>query len=87
MRPRHQYDFTHVRDMVAAVGTGVDELRALCLDMAAEITRLRRDELRMDWLAHPDNQAGQVLLPRDCVEAHPDDMRAAIDTAMARSEG
>lgn len=40
------------------------------------------DERRMDWLADLNNQTGQVLLPRECVESHPESMRAAIDLAM-----
>jgi hypothetical protein len=46
----------------------------------------RADQKRLDWLADPANQHGQVLLPSDCVRDNPGDMRAAIDAAMALGE-
>lgn len=45
-----------------------------------------RDAARLDWLADPNNQIGNVQIPTDCVLAHPESMRAAIDMAM-RMEG
>ena len=47
---------------------------------------LRADAARLDWLADPGNQIGNVQIPTDCVLAHPESMRAAIDMAM-RMEG
>jgi hypothetical protein len=43
---------------------------------------LRADAARLDWLADPGNQIGNVHLPTECVLAHPESMRAAIDAAM-----
>lgn len=40
------------------------------------------DTVRLDWLADKHNKIGSVLLPRECVEKHIDNMRAAIDAAM-----
>jgi len=40
------------------------------------------DAARLDWLADPGNQIGNVHLPTECVLAHPESMRAAIDAAM-----
>ena len=40
------------------------------------------DTQRMDWLADPDNHIGNVQLPTECVAAHPDSLRSAIDAAM-----
>ena len=47
-----------------------------------EIARLRADAARLDWLADPNTHIGKVLLPMECVLAHPESMRAAIDMAM-----
>ena len=40
------------------------------------------DTARLDWLADKNNPNGSVLLPRECVEKHLDNMRDAIDAAM-----
>lgn len=40
------------------------------------------DTARLDWLADKHNKIGSVLLPRECVEKHLDNMRDAIDAAM-----
>lgn len=40
------------------------------------------DAVRLDWLADKHNKIGSVLLPRECVEKHLDNMRDAIDAAM-----
>lgn len=40
------------------------------------------DTVRLDWLADKHNKIGSVLLPRECVEKHLDNMRDAIDAAM-----
>ena len=55
-------------------------------DLTAEVQRLRADAARLDWLADPGNHIGNVQLPTECVLAHPESMRAAIDAAM-RMEG
>lgn len=57
-------------------------IKAAIHQLIDEIARLRADAARLDWLADPDNQAGNVQLPTDCVLAHPESMRAAIDMAM-----
>ena len=43
------------------------------------------DAVRLDWLADKHNKTGSVLLPRECVEKHLDNMRDAIDAAMKLS--
>ena len=43
------------------------------------------DTVRLDWLADKHNKTGSVLLPRECVEKHLDNMRDAIDAAMKLS--
>lgn len=43
------------------------------------------DTVRLDWLADRHNKIGSVLLPRECVEKHLDNMRDAIDAAMKLS--
>lgn len=44
------------------------------------------DTVRLDWLADKHNKTGSVLLPRECVEKHLDNMRDAIDAAMRLTE-
>lgn len=44
------------------------------------------DTVRLDWLADKHNKIGSVLLPRECVEKHLDNMRDAIDAAMQLTE-
>jgi hypothetical protein len=43
------------------------------------------DTVRLDWFADKHNKIGSVLLPRECVEKHLDNMRDAIDAAMKLS--
>ena len=50
---------------------------------ADQIAAAMADTRRLDWLADRDQWLGSVELPTECVLAHPDDMRAAIDAAMA----
>lgn len=45
----------------------------------------RPDTVRLDWLADKHNKIGSVLLPRECVEKHLENMRDAIDMAMKLS--
>jgi hypothetical protein len=53
------------------------------LTLRAELARRERDTARLDWLADVDNHLGGVQLPLACVLENVDDMRAAIDAAMA----
>ena len=41
------------------------------------------DTERLDWLADPANEIGNVLLPRDIAERNIHSLRDAIDAAMA----
>lgn len=50
--------------------------------LQAECDHLRKDAARLDWLADPENQIGEVLLPTEVVEQNPHSMRDAIDAAM-----
>lgn len=54
---------------------------AECIDLHPRLKAALEDAGRLDWLADVNNEVGQVLLPRSCVEAHPESLRAAIDMA------
>lgn len=71
-------ELRELADEFASIGHDVDMLR----EAANEIDRLRADAARLDWLADPANRVGNVQLPTECVLAHPESMRAAIDMAM-----
>lgn len=47
-----------------------------------EVKALKRDKERIDWLADPQNNIGNVQLPTACVERNPHSLRDAIDDAM-----
>lgn len=49
-----------------------------------EVQALKRDKERLDWLADPNNNIGNVQLPRVCVERNLHSLRAAIDCAMEK---
>lgn len=49
---------------------------------SSEIQALRKDEERLNWLADPKNNLGNVQLPTVCVERNPHSLRDAIDEAM-----
>lgn len=63
-----------------------DELQQLLSDGIAETQKelndLRKDKLRLDWLADVNNSIGNVLLPRDIVERNLGSLRDGIDEAM-----
>ena len=52
----------------------------------AEVLRMfeeaRKDTVRIDWLADPDNAIGSVQLPTACVLENLHSLRDAIDAAM-----
>ena len=62
------------------------ELQQLLSDGIAELQQenveLRKDKARIDWLADPAQNIGDLTLPRDIVERNLHSMRAAIDEAM-----
>ena len=62
------------------------ELQQLLSDGIAETQKelndLRKDKLRLDWLADVNNSIGNVQLPRDIVAHNLHSMRDAIDEAM-----
>lgn len=62
------------------------ELQQLLSDGIAELQRenaeLKKDKARIDWLADPAQNIGDLILPRDIVERNLHSMRAAIDEAM-----
>lgn len=47
-----------------------------------ELNDLRKDKLRLDWLADLDNEYGGVELPVEIVRRNIHCLRAAIDEAM-----
>lgn len=51
-------------------------------ELEAEVERLKADKSRIDWLADPENNIAQVLLPREIVERNLGSLRDAIDEAM-----
>lgn len=54
---------------------------ALGFDVAMKTDALA-DTVRLDWLADPGQNIGNVQLPTKCVEANIHSLRAAIDAAM-----
>lgn len=63
-----------------------EELQQLLSDGIAELQRenaeLKKDKARLDWLADPAQNVGDLRLPRDIVERNLHSMRSAIDEAM-----
>lgn len=59
-----------------------NELRIEVRQLRDALERESADRLRLDWLADPKNDVGQVLLPTAYVEQNPASMRDAIDAAM-----
>lgn len=47
------------------------------------IESLSKDAARIDWLADPKNEIGNVQLPKACVHRNLGSLRDAIDMAMA----
>ena len=62
--------------------TTLEEARGVIDRQEALIAELRKDMVRLDWLADPKNTIGNVTLPTQHIMDHPDSMRAAIDAAM-----
>jgi len=64
------------------------ELQQLLSDGIAEtqkeLNELRKDKLRLDWLADVNNTISNVLLPRDIVERNLGSLRDGIDEAIKR---
>lgn len=46
------------------------------------INELKKDGDRLDWLAEPKNEKGNVTLPFQCIENNIENLRGAIDEAM-----
>ena len=63
------------------------ELQQLLSDGIAELQKenaeLRKDKERLDWLADPAQNVGDLILLRDIVERNLHSMRDAIDEAMS----
>jgi len=87
----HLHDFVKESDY-AALEMENQELRAEVTRLKAWQNRgeyaerfneeLKADRARLDWLADPKNDQGQISLPYAAVKAGHGDMRAAIDAAM-----
>ena len=60
----------------------VAELTEQVQKLGRELHRHKLDTARLDWLADRENNIGNVQLPTECVQAHPESLRAAIDMAM-----
>lgn len=56
------------------------------IDLEHKVMRLEADKRRLDWLADPANNIGQVMLPREIVERNIHSLRDAIDEAMELKE-
>ena len=54
--------------------------------LLAERAELKRDALRIDWLASASNQIGNVQLPKEIVMGNIHSLRDAIDAAMLVSQ-
>lgn len=61
------------------------EHRSQTTALQARVTELESDAARLDWLADPNNNIGNVQLPTRCVLDNIGSLRAAIDAAMAMS--
>lgn len=57
-----------------------------CAEYAKEVQALRKDAKRLDWLADPENNIGNVQLPSECVERNTHSLRDAIDDAMEQKK-
>lgn len=64
----------------------IKRLRDALTQSCATVKQLLSDQRRLDWLADQSNSNGHVMLPKGCVERHPESLRAAIDMAMEISE-
>ena len=69
---------TSRREAQARVAELTEQVQAL----GRELHRHKLDTARLDWLADRENNIGEVKLPTECVQAHPESLRAAIDAAM-----
>jgi len=65
----------------------VAELTEQVQKLGRELHRHKLDTARLDWLADRENAIGNVQLPTECVQAHPESLRAAIDAAMSMEGG
>ena len=65
----------------------VAELTEQVQKLGRELHRHKLDTARLDWLADMENNIGNVQLPTECVQAHPESLRAAIDAAMSMEGG
>ena len=65
----------------------VAELTEQVQKLGRELHRHNLDTVRLDWLADMENNIGNVQLPTECVQAHPESLRAAIDAAMSMEGG
>lgn len=50
---------------------------------SAEVDEMEKDKARLDWLADPANEIGNVQLPVGAVTENIHSLRAALDAAMA----
>lgn len=66
--------------------SGVIDPNNDCIALHPRLKAALEDAGRLDWLADVNNEIAQVLLPKACVEAHPESPRAAIDMARAGGE-
>ncbi|NOT66371.1 MAG: hypothetical protein HOP06_10175 [Methylotenera sp.] len=56
------------------------------IEALAELKELRKDQSRLDWLASTEQNIGNVMLPKECVEQGLDGgLRGMIDYAMSIS--
>lgn len=62
-------------------GMNLDDLCVDHPDALRELTALRDDRDRLDWLFDRSQNIANVQLPTECVMAHFTDPRAAIDAA------
>lgn len=51
-----------------------------------EVQALKHDKGRLDWLADPNNNIGNVQLPKVCILHNLHSLRAAIDDAMEQKK-
>lgn len=74
MENNHTSGLECVKDFVRAIEQAILQ--------SPEVQAWKSDAERLDWLADPNNNIGNVQLPTECVTENLHSLRAAIDAAM-----
>ena len=77
-----QWSKTDVIYLFVAWQASAERYQSRIAELEAEVERLKSDKGRIDWLADPCNNIGNVSLPVAIVERNLASLRDAIDEAM-----